>query len=300
MATSQPSTPRNHTQGAGHSSKPRPRRQTRWPRPEGAPKARAGIEDELASAFERTVAEGHRRLTRTWPGLLATGTVGGIDISTGILGLLIVHGATHSALLGALAFPIGFIALTLASSELFTENFLVPIAAVAARWARPRALARLWAGTAVTNLVGGWVMMGIVIAALPSVRPTAIEIARVYPEYGIGIRSFALALLGGLIITLMTWMERSTTSVTGKLVAAFTAAFLLAAGSLNHAIVVSLEMFAALHAGAPFGYLDWVRVVLWAALGNMVGGIGLVTVLRLVQVGRRKMKEEEDKAGDPH
>jgi len=31
-----------------------------------------------------------------------------------------------------------------------------------------------------------------------------------------------------------------------------------------------------------------------------VGGIGLVTVLRLVQVGRRKMKEEEDRAADPH
>src|SRR2546430_6467102 len=59
-------------------------------------------------------------------------------------------------------------------------------------------------------------------------------------------------------------------------------------------------MFAALHAGAPFGYLDWVRVVLWATLGNMIGGIGLVTVLRLVQVGRGKMKEEEVKAGGPH
>src|SRR5260370_4556547 len=129
MATPQPSTPRNHTQGAGRSSKPRPRRPTRWPKPEGAPKARAGIEDELAHAFERTVAEGHRRLTRTWPGLLATGTVGGIDISTGILGLLIVDNATNTALLGALAFPIGFIALTLASSELFTENFLLPTAA---------------------------------------------------------------------------------------------------------------------------------------------------------------------------
>ena len=300
MPTPQSSAPHNHGEGTGRSSKPRARHPTRWPKPEGAPTARAGIEDELAKAFERTVAEGHRRLTRTWPGLLATGTVGGIDISTGILGLLIVHNATNNALLGALAFPIGFFALTLASSELFTENFLVPIAAVAARWARPRALARLWAGTAVTNLVGGWVMMGIVMAALPQLRPTAIEIARVYPEYGIGIRSFALALLGGVIITLMTWMERSTTSVPAKLVAAFTAAFLLAAGSLNHAIVVSLEMFAALHAGAPFGYVDWLRVVLWATLGNMIGGIGLVTVLRLVQVGRRKMKEEEDKAGDPH
>ena len=300
MATPQPSAPHNHSQGAGRSSKPRARRPTRWPKPEGAPKARAGIEDEVAAAFERTVAEGHRRLTRTWPGLLATGAVGGIDISTGILGLLIVHSATNNALLAALAFPIGFIALTLASSELFTENFLVPIAAVAARWARPRALARLWGGTAITNLLGGWIMMGIVMAALPKLRPTAIEIARVYPQYGIGVRSFALALLGGVVITLMTWMERSTTSVPGKLAAASAAAFLLAAGSLNHAIVVSLEMFAALHAGAPFGYFDWFRVVLWATVGNMVGGIGLVTVLRLVQVGRHKMKEEEDKAGDPH
>src|SRR6202011_3988115 len=99
----------------------------------------------------------------TWPGLLATGAGGGIDISTGILGLLIVHHATNSALLSALAFPIGFIALTLASSELFTENFPVPIAAVAARWARPRSLARLWIGTASTNLIGGWIMMGIIM-----------------------------------------------------------------------------------------------------------------------------------------
>ena len=44
-------------------------------------------------------------------------------------------------------------------------------------------------------------------------------------------------------------------------------------------------MFAALHAGAPFGYLDWLGTLGWACLGNMIGGIGLVTVLRLVQVG---------------
>src|SRR5207248_1150272 len=97
----------------GKSGRPRRERRRTWAQREGAPKARAGIEDELADAFERTVAEGHRRLTRTWPGLLATGTVGGIDISTGILALLIVHHETNNGLLAALAFPIGFIALTL-------------------------------------------------------------------------------------------------------------------------------------------------------------------------------------------
>ena len=253
-------------------------------------------EMEISSAFERTVTEGHRRLTRTWPGLLATGAVGGIDVSMGLLGLLIVEQATHSALLAALAFSIGFIALTLAGSELFTENFLVPIAAVAARHSSPLALARLWIGTLTTNLLGGWVLTWIIVTALPSLKPTAIRVASTYPHLGIGQRSFCLALLGGVVITLMTWMERSTTSVPAKIVAAVAAAFLLASASLDHAVVVSLEMFAALHAGAPYGYTTWLRIMLWASLGNMLGGVGLVTVLRLVQVGRRKLQEEEDKA----
>lgn len=250
---------------------------------------------EISSAFERTVSEGHRRLTRTWPGLLATGAVGGVDVSMGLMGLLIVKSLTGNTLLAALAFSIGFIALTLAGSELFTENFLVPIAAVAARHSSPVALVRLWAGTLVTNLLAGWVMTWIILTGLPSLKPTAIEVASSYPKLGIGSESFCLALLGGVVITLMTWMERSTTSVPGKIVAAVAAAFLLASASLNHAIVVSLEMFAALHAGAPFGYASWFGMLLWASLGNMLGGIGLVTVLRLVQVGRRKLQEEERK-----
>jgi formate/nitrite transporter FocA (FNT family) len=101
---------------------------------------------------------------------------------------------------------------------------------------------------------------------------------------GIGWTSFATAVLGGAVITLMTWMERSSETEGAKIVAAVAAAFLLAAGSLNHVIVVSVEMFAGLHAGAPYGYLDWLGIASWAAFGNIVGGIGLVTVLRLVQV----------------
>src|SRR5213079_3265485 len=100
-------------------------------------------------------------------------------------------------------------------------------------------------------------------------------------------RSFAGAILGGAVITLMTWMERSTESVPAKLVAAASAAFVLAAAPLNHVIVVSLEMFAALQYGAPFGYLDWLTIAAWYALGNIIGGVALVTGLRMVQLGRR-------------
>ncbi|MFP5377041.1 MAG: formate/nitrite transporter family protein [Acidimicrobiia bacterium] len=245
----------------------------------------------VSSAFHRSVDDGGQRLTRSWPALFATGAVGGIDVGVGILGMLLVEDATGSALLGGLAFGIGFVALTLASSELFTENFLVPIVAVTAGKARPRAVVRLWAGTAATNLAGGWVIMAVIVAALPQVRDEAVRLASHYADLGLGWESFSAAVLGGTVITLMTWMQRGSDSEVGKLVAAVAAAFLLAAGSLFHAIVVSLLMFAGLQAGAPYGYADWLGVLAWSTLGNMVGGVGLVTMLRLVQVGRTQVEE---------
>lgn len=252
-------------------------------------------EAALQSTFETTVHEGEERLTRTWPALLATGAVGGIDVSAGVLALLLVEQATGSRMAAALAFGVGFVWLALANSELFTENFLVPIFALVVGRTTLLSLFRLWAGTLVTNLLGGWVMMDIVMLALPSLHPVAITLGNTFVGEGISASSLGSAVLGGAIITLMTWMQRGTPSVTGKLAAAVSAAFLLAAGHLNHAIVASLEMFAALHAGASFSYLTWLQLLGWYSLGNLIGGVGLVTILRLVQVGAAAIQDERSR-----
>jgi formate-nitrite transporter family protein len=249
-------------------------------------------EESVQTAFEKSIDEGQRRLGRSWSELLATGTVGGFDVGLGVLALLVVLEATGSELLAALAFSIGFIALTLAKSELFTENFLVPVTTVVAHKASVRSLLRLWAGTATMNLVGGWVFTGLVMVGFPELRGAAIKVATHYAELGMNAQSFAAGVVAGMTITLMTWMIASTDAVGGKLASAASAGFLLAAAKMNHAIVLSLVMFGALHAGAPFGYLDWLGAALWAAAANMVGGMGLVTLVRVVQVGRAKVAEE--------
>lgn len=247
---------------------------------------------DVEETFERTLDEGRRRLSRHWPALLSTGFVGGVDVGTGVLALLLVERETGSSLLGGVAFSVGFVALALARSELFTEGFLVPVTTVVARQARVRSLLRLWGGTLVMNLVGGWVVTGLIVQGFPSLRRTAVEAGAFYVNLGLGWRAFALALLGGLAITLMTWMQHSSESLGLKTVPAVTTAFLLGAGQLNHAIVNSLLMFAALHTGAaPFGYLDWLLTAGWAALGNVVGGLVLVTLLRLLQV-EHKVREQ--------
>jgi formate/nitrite transporter FocA (FNT family) len=241
-------------------------------------------EQPVEEAVRRAIDEGRRRMARrTWP-LLATGLLGGIDVGTGVLALLFVEHQTHNKLLSGLAFGIGFHALSLARSELFTEDFLVPVTTVIARQARFRMLMRLWIGTLVANLVGGWLFTLLIVRGFPEWRDTAIETGAHYVDLGLGWKAFSLAILGGAVITLMTWMQHTTTSSALRLVPAVTAAFLLGGAGLNHAIVNSLLMFGSLHTGhAPFGYLQWAQTAGFAALGNIVGGILLVTLLRIVQ-----------------
>lgn len=252
---------------------------------------------EVEQRFLLSVDQGRRRLSRRSVSLLATGAVGGIDVGTGILALLLVEEATGSKLLGGLAFSIGFIVLTYARSELFTEDFLIPVMTVMSRQARLRMLLRLWAGTLVANLAAGWVFMWFVMEGLPRLDATAVKDGTYYAHLGIGLRSFALAVLGGAVITLMTWMQQATDSIAARAVPALIAGFLLGAAQLNHVIVASLVMFAALQTGhASFGYQQWLELALWAAFGNMIGGVGLVTALRLLQVPHRVKEEQENPA----
>ena len=241
--------------------------------------------------FDRLVHEGEQRLGRSMLGQLATGLLGGLDVGSGVLALLLVEQQTHNPLLAGLAFSIGFIALTLARSELFTENFLVPVTAVVAKRGSIAGLLRLWGISLVTNLLGGWLVTGLVILGFPQLRDTARESAAFYIGLGLTPKAIALALLGGFVITLMTHMQHSTDSEGVKLVPAVVMGFLLGAGKLNHAIVASLVCFAALHAGAAFGYLDWLGLLGLTIVGNLVGGLVLVTVLRLLQVPNKVIDE---------
>ena len=254
----------------------------------------AVAEREVEQTFERSLDEGRRRIARRpWP-LLATGVLGGIDVGTGVLALLLVEHATGNPLLAGLAFSIGFVALTLARSELFTEDFLVPVMTVVARQARVRMLLRLWIGTLLANLVGGWAFTYLIMTGLPQFGETAIKAGSYYVDLGLGSQAFALSLLGGAVITLMTWMQHTTESVGVKLVPAVTGAFLLGGAQLNHAVVNSLLMFSALHTGhAPFGYVQWAQTAGLAAVGNLVGGLLLVTLLRLFQVPHSVRRERE-------
>ncbi|MFB9377576.1 formate/nitrite transporter family protein [Kineococcus gynurae] len=244
-------------------------------------------EEEVEDAFDRLVEEGEDRLRRPLLPLVSVGLLGGIDIGTGLLAYLVVKHETGNGLLAGLAFSVGFVALLLARSELFTENFLVPVTAVVARQGTVVQLLRLWVVTLVMNLVAGWVITGIIMTALPDLATTAVESAQHFVDLGFGAESFALAVLAGAVITLMTRMQHATESLGVKIVPAILLGALLAGGQLLHSVLDSLLIFCALHVGAPFGYGDWVGLLGWAVLGNLLGGLVLVTAIRLLRVPHR-------------
>jgi formate/nitrite transporter FocA (FNT family) len=180
--------------------------------------------------FDRTVDEGRQRLGRSWLQLIATGLLGGLDIGVGVLAFLLVKHLTGDPLLSGLAFATGFIALTLAKSELFTENFLVPVAAVVAKEAKPPALVRLWVATLVTNLIAGWFVAALLMLAFPDLRSTAIEAAASYVGLSTSWHAFALAVVGGMLVTLMTHLQHTTESDGLRLVPAVMMGFILSVG----------------------------------------------------------------------
>lgn len=243
--------------------------------------------------YERTKAEGERRLSRPPLELGATALVAGFDVVFGIVAMAITHhlvavrfGTELGQLAGAFAFGIAFLFVVVGRSELFTENFLVPIAGLDRgdrhSWFK---LAELWTLSPIFNLVGGVVLILIVTSegVLPAgtadpIRETALLLdARDVPA------AFLSAMAAGALITLMTWLVEGTETMGMRALCAWVAGSLLALGLFNHVIVVTLELYFGIRYGADVGYGDVFGNLGVAAVGNLIGGVLLVTVSRFSQ-----------------
>lgn len=238
------------------------------------------VEDELDSS----VAEGREKLTRPIRVMFGTGLLGGIEVALGaVLYLKVLH-ETGSVLLGALAFSVGFIALFLAHSELFTEGFFFPIMALFARRGTVLQVARLWGITFGANLLGAWLVMWVAVVALPRLHGVIASEARHYVSAPLGWQTICLAVLGGAAITLMTRMQTGATDDVAVLAAAVSGALLEIGLGLFHSVLSSIIIFGALHSGAAgVTYVGWLGFLWHVTIFNVVGGLVLITAPRLLR-----------------
>lgn len=247
-------------------------------------------DNELERALDNIVEKGRPRLFRSTSELLASGTIAGVEVGFGVLAFLAVEQATGSKLLAGLAFSIGFVALLLGNSELFTEGFLVPISVVAAREASWLRLLRFWLLTLIGNVVGGWVTMWMVMTSFPGLHREAVSNGGTFATASLTLQTFLLAVIAGSVITLLTRMRNGTENDVVKVIACVIAGFLIAGLGMFHSVLDTLIIFGGIHAGASYGYGQWIVWFGWALLGNLLGGIGLTTFLRLVRTHERLLE----------
>jgi formate/nitrite transporter FocA (FNT family) len=249
---------------------------------------------EPETIYERTKEEGKRRLERPVLEEMSTALAAGFDIVAGIIVLgLLVHftqrhfGKEVAHVIGSLGFGIGFIFLIVGRGELFTENFLVPLAGLDhddgdTGW---RNLLKLWLISPFFNVFGGLII--ILIVTTHSVLPygtgsVIIDTADTLHANDV-LALFMSAVFAGALITAMTWFVEGQATMMPRIVVAWVVGAFLALGSLNHVIVVTLELIFGYRYGAHYSWTFILGNFGLAAAGNIVGGIGLVTLNRFTQ-----------------
>ncbi|MGI8916264.1 MAG: formate/nitrite transporter family protein [Chloroflexota bacterium] len=248
---------------------------------------------------ERAGDVGRERLDRSNLDIFITGAIGGFEVSLGGLAamavvgssLLAIHGFDLYAALaiGALAFPIGFMFVIIGRSELFTENFLIPVTAVLRQERTLLSLVQVWGFSWLGNMVAcaGFAALVSIPAAIgaPILHGYVIYTAYKLSLPPLGL--FVSAILAGMIMTVLTWLLLAIRDPVGKILAIFAAGYVIFATNVSHAIVGASLLFVGFR---PAGFPVW-SPLLWvviATLGNLVGGVGVVTLFRHVQVKEKR------------
>nr|WP_111298530.1 formate/nitrite transporter family protein [Paracoccus saliphilus] len=244
-------------------------------------------------AFDRAVKEGDRRLGQSMIELLSTGFIAGLTVIFGMVALGTVEAllseASHGIrrIGGALAFGLGVVFLVVGRAELFSENFFDPVATIVER-RKPgmvMGLLRLWSVTFLLNLVGGgffaWILS--VEGALPEGAPAALVRAAEEIAARENLVFFVKAIAGGALVTLLSFLLQAVNSVGSRIALAYMVGVLLAIGPFDHVIVTALHVLFGIFFDARVGIEDFVRCLLIVTAGNLVGGLGLVTLTHIAQ-----------------
>ncbi len=239
--------------------------------------------------YEQVSRNARHELDRAPLGLAISGLAGGITmgltaLSTSIVVAELGPGAV-ARFVAHFFYPIGFIAVILGRAQLFTENTLYPVALMLAERRHGWKTLRLWVIVLCSNVIGAFLF------ALLAVRTGALqpEFVSAMSQMGADAANmtpshiFWSAVIGGWIIALVAWLVSGSHSITGSVMLIWLLTFVVGIGGFAHCIATSGEILASIlhHQLAASRYLSW---LLLATLGNIVGGVLLVTFLEYGQV----------------
>jgi formate/nitrite transporter FocA (FNT family) len=229
--------------------------------------------------------EGEQELERTNGALALSGLAGGLTMGFSFLAEALLRASLpdtpwrHSV--ESFGYSVGFIIVVLGRQQLFTENTLTAVLPVVTKRDLPTLLSagRLWGIVLIANLVGTWLFAAMIHVHqifTPDVD-LALESIAVEAIPPIFYATLLKAFFAGWLIALMVWILPSAQSA--RLITILIITYVVSLAHLSHIVAGSTEAaYSVLSGTASFGqYL--VYFLLPTLIGNIIGGVLLVTVL---------------------
>ena len=259
--------------------------------PKSVEKPEAGTRLSAAEIHDNVLGPAEEELERSAASLLWSAVAAGLTIGFSFLvgafaQTLVPERYAHAA--AGIVYPLGFVFVVFARSELFTENTLEPVIPLLHRRDGEtfRKMMRLWVLLLAGNLAGA-ALFAFVMQRTPiiagDVKSHLEQIATLSTSDGFGL-TFLRAIMAGWLIALLTWLMASTHESIAHLVLIWLTTAPIALLNFRHSIVGSVEAFYRVASGsAALGGMA-TSFIAPAVLGNAVGGVVLVALLNYGQV----------------
>ena len=189
----------------------------------------------------------------------------------------------YAMVLSSLLYPIGFIIVVIGQSLLFTEQTSLLSLPVLNKIEPLHKLLRLWGIVIAGNIVGGCIFAALMIGLGLHMHLFTDHAIDVYAEHILGFEwwvIFGSAVLAGWMMGVAAWLVTSARDTLSRIVLVTLITGSIGFLGLHHSIVGNIEIFSALLYGntvSLWRYLVFLVVVL---VGNTVGGVVFVAVLK--------------------
>jgi formate/nitrite transporter FocA (FNT family) len=234
------------------------------------------------------IETGSMELERPRTGLLLSGFSAGLDIGFSLLMMAVMLTHTDDVLAPALQrillanmYAVGFIFVNLGRSELFTEHTTLMVFPVLDRHVALGRMLRVWLLVYLGNLAGGTILAGVVALAGPSLGiihpPVFADVAKplVHQTWWAILISGSLA---GWMMGLLSWLTAATQDTMSRILCVWLVTASIGFAELHHCIAGSVEVLAAVFSQQGVGLSGYAHFLLWATMGNVLGGVFFATL----------------------
>ena len=262
-----------------------------------------------ASILVEQVMDARETFERSLGSLFTSAFTAGLEIGISFFMILsafaLLSGVlpSHYAIvLASLLYPIGFIIVVIGQSLLFTEQTSLLSLPVLNKIEPLHKLLRLWGIVIAGNVVGGCLFAALMIGLGLNMQLFSVSDIDAYAEHVLGFRwwvIFGSAILAGWMMGVTAWLVTSARDTLSRIVLVTLITGSIGFLGLHHSIVGNIEIFSALIYGNTVSLGRYLLFLVVILLGNTVGGVVFVAVLKnrtfLFQIEKVKEQTAKDK-----